>query len=104
MEKRSVLPVSPLVIPGNSKLESAGVSTSPQLYTDAQVIELEGMFELVLGSAMKRLLVSNDMYGSKILQKAILDEINKVQRYQREAFERVRATARNTEPQGEPIV
>ena len=54
------------------------------------------MFELVLGSAMKRLLVANDMYGSKTLREAILDEINKVIRYQHEEFERVRQAERES--------
>ncbi len=43
----------------------------------------KGMLEMALGSAMKRLLMVNDAYGSEVVRVAILDELNELVRKSR---------------------
>ena len=43
---------------------------------------------LAIGSTMKRLLVLNDMHGSRTMREGILDDCNKLNRFVNEAFDR----------------
>jgi hypothetical protein len=79
-----------------------GASTSLPPCSDARDTDLQVIFELVLGSAMKRLLVINDQHGTKVMREALLDEFNRIIRFQREQFNRVRATAAGVGTEGEP--
>ena len=43
---------------------------------------------LAIGSTMKRLLVLNDMHGSRVMREGVLDDLNKLNRFVNEVFDR----------------
>lgn len=71
------------------------VSTTPLPSTaawDTELARLEVSFEVVIQSAMKRMLIIVDMLPEKrqLMRSSVLDELNGILRYQLGEFERVR--------------
>lgn len=71
-------------------------ASTPLRISEEELQRLELDLSTVFGSAMKRVLVVNDSYGTKTMREAVLDEFNRINRYFEGRMKALRETCQDT--------